>query len=97
MCSNVFRKKPIQYERGGNFISGVCIFFQFYFIWYYFMNQKHEALWLLKKSKLHTLCTLILSNPLHLPIGSRLTLTLNELLVSKCYHINFKAFCLCLA
>jgi len=36
------------------------------------MNHKHEAPWLLKKCTLYTLCTLILSNPLHLTIGSNL-------------------------
>jgi hypothetical protein len=37
------------------------------------MNHKHEAPWLLKKCMLYTFCTLILSNPLHLTIGSNLT------------------------
>jgi hypothetical protein len=39
-----------------------------------FMNHKHEALWLSKKCKLYTLCTLILSNLLHLIIISILNL-----------------------
>jgi hypothetical protein len=42
------------------------------------MNHKHEALWLLKNCKLYILCTLILSNPLHLTIGMKLILTQNE-------------------
>ncbi len=53
------------------------------------MNHKHEALWSSKKCKLYTLCTLILSDPLHLPIGSKLTLTQNGLLVSNRCHVNF--------
>jgi hypothetical protein len=43
------------------------------------MNHKHGALWLLKKYKLYTLRTLFLSNPLHLTIGSKLSLIQNEL------------------
>jgi hypothetical protein len=39
------------------------------------MNHKHEPLWLLKNGKLYILCTLILFNPPHLTIGSRLILT----------------------
>jgi hypothetical protein len=39
--------------------------------------------------KLYTLCTLILSNPLQLTIGSKLILTQNELWVQKCYCANF--------
>jgi hypothetical protein len=42
------------------------------------MNHKHESLWLLKKCKLYILCTLILSSPFHLIIGSRLILTQNN-------------------
>jgi hypothetical protein len=60
------------------------------------MNNKHEALWPSKNYKFYTLCTLVLSNPLHLIIGSRLILTQNELWVHKCYHANFKVFSLCL-
>jgi hypothetical protein len=36
------------------------------------MNHKYETLWQLKKYKLCIVCTLILSNPLHLIVGSRL-------------------------
>jgi hypothetical protein len=43
------------------------------------MNHKYETLWPLKKYKLYTLCTLILPNPTHLAIGSKLILTQNEL------------------
>jgi hypothetical protein len=43
------------------------------------MNHKHDALWPLKNNKLYTLCTLILFNPPHLTIGSKLILTQNEL------------------
>jgi hypothetical protein len=39
------------------------------------MNHKHEALWPLKNYKLYILCTLILSNPPHLIVGSKLILT----------------------
>jgi len=58
---------------------GIALFFQFSFIWQYFMNRKHEALWPLKNYKLYILCTLILSNPLHLTVGSKLILIQNEL------------------
>jgi hypothetical protein len=59
------------------------------------MNYKHiETLWLLKKCTLYILCTLILSNPLHLTIGSNLILIQNELWVSKCYHTFLKKFLL---
>jgi hypothetical protein len=43
------------------------------------MNHKHEALGPLKNYKLYTLYTLILSNPPHLTIGSKLILIQNEL------------------
>jgi hypothetical protein len=42
------------------------------------MNHKHEALWLLKNYKLYTLYTLILSNPPHPAIGSKLIIAQNE-------------------
>jgi hypothetical protein len=54
------------------------------------MNHKHEALWPLKICTLYTLCTLILSNSLHLTIGSSLTLIQNELWVPKCCHVHSK-------
>jgi hypothetical protein len=57
---------------------GIALFFQFSFVWQCFMNHKHEALWLLKNYKLYILCTLILSNPPHLTVGSKLILTQNE-------------------
>jgi hypothetical protein len=56
----------------------IALYFQFPYVWYCFMNHKHEALWLLKNGKLYILCTLILFNPPHLTVGSRLILTLNE-------------------
>jgi hypothetical protein len=43
------------------------------------MNHKHEALRSLKICKLHTLCILILFDPPHLTIGSKLILIQNEL------------------
>jgi hypothetical protein len=46
--------------------------------------------------KLYTLCTLILCNPFHLTIGSKLIMNQNEHLVPKCRHANFQDFCLCL-
>jgi hypothetical protein len=42
------------------------------------MNPKHDTLWPLKNCKLYILCTLILFNPHHLTIGSRLILIQNE-------------------
>jgi hypothetical protein len=42
------------------------------------MNHKHETLWPLK-SKLYTLCTLILSNHVHLTGESKLILNQSEL------------------
>jgi hypothetical protein len=54
------------------------------------MNHKHEALWLLKRCTLYILCTLILSNYLHLTIVSSLTLIQNELWVPKCCHAHSK-------
>jgi hypothetical protein len=60
------------------------------------MNHKHEALWSLENCKLYIMCTLIiLSNPPHLIVGSKLTLTQNELWVQKCCA-NSKVFYLCL-
>jgi hypothetical protein len=58
---------------------GIGLLFQFSFVWYCFMNHKHEVLWVLKNCKLYTVCTLILSNFFHLIVGSRLILTRNEL------------------
>jgi hypothetical protein len=49
-----------------------------------------------KKCKLYTLCTLILSNLLHLTIISILTLIKNKCWLQKCYHANFNFFGLCL-
>jgi hypothetical protein len=57
----------------------IALFFQFPFVWKCFMNHKHEALWPLKNCKLYILCTLILFNPPHLIVGSRLILTQSEL------------------
>jgi hypothetical protein len=45
-----------------------------------------------KNYKLYALCTLILSNPLHLTVGSKLVLTQNELWVQKCCCVNSKVF-----
>jgi hypothetical protein len=56
------------------------------------MNHKYKALWLLKNCKLHTLCTLILFNPLQLTIGSKLILTQNELSVQKYCCVKLKFF-----
>jgi hypothetical protein len=58
---------------------GITLFFQFSFVWYCFMNHKHEALWPLKNCKLYTVCMLILCNSLHLTFGSRLIWTQSEL------------------
>jgi len=53
------------------------------------MDHKHEALWPLKNYKLYTFSTLILSNPPHLTIGSKLVLTFEfQNVVVK----NFKFF-----
>jgi hypothetical protein len=53
---------------------GIALFFQIFFVWQCFMNDKYEALWLLKNCKIYTLCTFILSNPPHLTIASKLIL-----------------------
>jgi hypothetical protein len=58
---------------------GIALLFLFCFVWQCFMNHKHEALWSLKNYKLYIVCTLILSNPLHLTIGSKLILTQSKL------------------
>jgi len=60
------------------------------------MNLKHETLWPLKKCTSYILCTLILSNPFNLNIGSNLTLIQNELWVPKCCYAHFKVFLLSL-
>jgi hypothetical protein len=39
------------------------------------MNHKHEVLWLLEKCMLYIISTLILSNPFHLIIDSKQTLS----------------------
>jgi hypothetical protein len=65
--------------KGGDFIGGICIVFSVFIYLVMFMNLKHEILWSLKKCKLYILCTLILFNPFHLTIGSKLTLIRNEL------------------
>jgi hypothetical protein len=59
------------------------------------MNHKHEALWLLKNCKLYTLCTLILFNPPHLTIGTRLILIQSELLSSKNVVVQILKFLAC--
>jgi hypothetical protein len=47
-----------------------------------------------QKNLNYILCTLILSNPFHLIVGSKLILTQNELQVPKCCHVNSKVFLL---
>jgi hypothetical protein len=42
------------------------------------MNHKHEALWPQKNYKVYILYTLILSNPPHLSIGSKLIIAQME-------------------
>jgi hypothetical protein len=82
-----FRKKPILYQRGGNFIDGHCIFFSLFL----FGNVSWIPKWGLMaiEKMLHISYTLILSNLLHLTIGSKLVLIQNELWVPKCRHANF--------
>jgi len=53
------------------------------------MNHKYEVLWPLERCTLYTLCTLILSNSLHLTIRSSLNLIQYELWVLKCCHAHF--------
>jgi hypothetical protein len=66
-------KKPLSYQRGGDFINECSIIFSILFS--LAMFHDHEALWSLKNYKLYNLCTLILSNSLHLTIGSKVILT----------------------
>ncbi len=77
MHNNVLflRKKPLPYQRGGDFINGHCIiiilkkeFGKFSWI----INMKPYGHW---KIVSYILCTLNLSNLLHLTIGSKLILT----------------------
>ncbi len=81
------RKKPILYQRGGNFINGHCIFFSLFL----FGNVSWIPKWGLMaiEKMLHISYTLILSNLLHLTVGSKLILIQNELWVPKCRHANF--------
>jgi hypothetical protein len=60
------------------------------------MNHKHEALWSLKNYKLYTLCTLILFNPLHVTVGSRLILTQSDFEFQNVVVQIIKFFYLCL-
>jgi hypothetical protein len=50
----------------------------------------------IKKNYLYILYKLILSNPLHLTIKSKLILIQNELWIPKSYCANSKVFCFCL-
>ncbi len=54
-------------------------FFLKFFCLVMFYEPQQEALWLLKNYKLYIVCTLILSNPLHLIIKARLILIQSEL------------------
>jgi hypothetical protein len=54
------------------------------------MNHKHGTLRSLKICTLFSLCTLILSNSLHLTIGSIFTLIQNELWIPKYSHVHSK-------
>jgi hypothetical protein len=73
-----------------NFIGGLCIIFKVFF----HLVILHEpqtymmAYGCWKNVSYVPLCTLILSNPFHLTIISRLTLILNELWVPKFSHAN---------
>jgi len=56
------------------------------------MNHKHVALLAQTNYKLYILCTLYVSNPLHLTIGSILVFPQNEFCILKCCHVNFELF-----
>jgi hypothetical protein len=56
------------------------------------MNHKHEAPCSMKKCRLYTLGTLILSNPLHLTIGSNLTESFKMKFEFQIYHAHLKFF-----
>jgi hypothetical protein len=92
-----FRKKPPLYQKRKFHKWALHYFFNFLFFsnvsW--IINMK-PYLWPLKNCKFYILCTLILSNPLHLNVGSKLILTQNELWVPKCCCENSKVFYLCL-
>jgi hypothetical protein len=80
MHNKLFFAENNHYLKGkkGDFTSEHCIFFSFFFSLVMCHEPQNEA-WPLKKCMLYTLCTLILFNPLHLTIGSSLTLIQNEL------------------
>jgi hypothetical protein len=77
MHNNIFLlgKKPLPHQREGDIIDGHCIIFSISFCLVMFHESQHEALWPLKNYKLYIVCTLILFNPFHLTIGSRLILS----------------------
>jgi hypothetical protein len=60
------------------------------------MSHKHEALWPRKNCTLHTLCTLILFNPLHLTIGLRLILIQVKFEFQNVVVHILRFFCLCI-
>jgi hypothetical protein len=57
----------------------IALSFQFSFVWKRFMTHKHEVVWPLRNCKIYTLYTMILFNPPHLIVKSKLILTQNEL------------------
>jgi len=79
-------------EKKRRFYKWTLYFFSFFFGLVMCHEPQNEALWPLKKCMLYTLCTLILFNPLHLTIGSSLTLIQNELWVPKCCHAHSKIY-----
>jgi hypothetical protein len=93
MLNNIlFQRKNHYHIFLKDFIDGHCIIFSIFF----WLVTFHEAIWQLKNYKSYTLCTLILSNPPHPIIRSKLILTQNELWVQKCCCAIFKVFYLCL-
>jgi hypothetical protein len=75
----LFSEKTIILKKGRNFIGGHCIIFSFFF-GLVMCHKPQTCLMVVEKMYImYILCTLILSNPLHLTIGSTLTLIQNEL------------------
>jgi hypothetical protein len=80
MHNNIFfkRKKSLPYQKVGDLIDVHCIIFSIFFCLVMFHEPQTWGLMAIENYKLYTICTIILSNPLHLIVGSKLIFTQSE-------------------
>jgi len=75
----ILKRKTTTISKRRRFYRWALHYFLVFFCLVMFYEPQTGALWSLKNYKLYTSCTLILSNPLHLTVGSKLIMNQNEL------------------